>query len=62
MDLKNTFRIKDATTKNISVADIRNNSDMEYSYFTKAHQRSMNQVVREFYLHIYEIVCLCNYE
>ena len=42
MDLKNTFGIKDATTKHIPGADIHNYPGMENSSFNNAHQRSMN--------------------
>ena len=45
IDLNKDFGIKDATTKHIPGADIRNNPDMEDSSFTKAHRRSMTQLV-----------------
>ena len=41
MDLKKPFGIKDDTTKHIPGAEIHNDPDMEYSYLTKAHRRSM---------------------
>ena len=62
MDLKKTFCIKDDTTKHIHVADIHNDPDMEYSSFTKAHQRSMIRLVQECSCCICEVVCLNNAE
>ena len=41
MYLKNKFGIKDATTNHISGTCVRNDPDMEYFSFTKAHQISM---------------------
>ena len=56
MDLKKNLHVKNSTTNHIPGADIRNYPDMEYSSFTKAHRRSMTQVVRECYRHICKIL------
>lgn len=57
MVLKNKFGIKDATTKHIPGTDIHNDPGIEYSYFTKAHRRSMTRLVWECYHCICEGVC-----
>ena len=62
MNLNNKFGIKDATTKHISGDDIQNDPDMDYKSFTKAHCRSMTQVVWEYYCRICKIVCTVNAE
>ena len=62
MDLKKKFGIKYATTKHTPGADIHNGPGMEYSFFTKAHRRSMTRVVQECYRFICEIVCPVNSE
>ena len=47
MDLKNKFGIKYDTTNHTPSADILNEPVMDYLSFTKAHHRSMTQVVQE---------------
>ena len=57
-----TFLIKDSTKKHIPDADICNDPDMDYSYFTKSHRISMTQLVQEFSRRICEILCPVNAE